>query len=74
MVVAVVAMVVVVLVVVVVVIVVCGGGFEGFCYLKQIETKDLLASDVISGMKMLSEVRRHMPQTCLICIPIKVFT
>ena len=41
--------------------------------LQQIEIKDLLASVAISGMKILSQGRRHMLYTCLIGMPCNAF-
>ena len=41
--------------------------------LPQIEEKDLLASDVNSGMKILSQGVKHKPKTCLIGMPRNAF-
>ena len=46
---------------------------SGFLLLPPIEKKDLLASDVNSGMKILSQGRRHKPKTCLIGMPRNAF-
>ena len=47
------------------------GGFKDFPYY-QIETKVLFTSIAISGIKILSQGRRHILPTCLISIPFNV--